>query len=324
MMVYLLIIAGLVLLLIGGETLVKGSVDVARRLNVPPLVVGIVLVGLGTSMPELVTCIKAAMAGVPDMAVGNVIGSNIANILLVVGVSAVCAPIVTPMKAFKRDGTALVLFTAIFVGLCFTGFVGREIGAVFILLLGSYIIFSYKSEKKNTTAIEADVLVPETSIDQEHDPRSIMSGLMMTFGGIAMTVWGADFLVDGATEVARQHNISDAVIGLTIVAIGTSLPELVTGVIAGLRGHSDVSLGNIIGSNIYNMLGILGTTAVVKPLTIPQEVLTFDIWVMVAATVLMVMVPLRKQRISRNEGMILASCYVLYLFFLYSNGIAAG
>jgi len=314
-MLYLSISLGLILLLVGGETLVKGSVDLARRFEVPPLIIGIVLVGLGTSVPELVTCIKAALNGVPDMAVGNVIGSNIANILLVVGVGSIFMPIVTPVKAFKRDGAALAIFTAVFVGVCFFGEISRLLGSVFLIFLATYLLFSYYSEKQQSTKIEADALIPETKEDKQSS--SVLVGLMLTFGGIALTVFGADLLVDGGTQIAKKFGISDAIIGLTIVAIGTSLPELATAIIAGVRGHSDMALGNIIGSNIYNMLGILGTTAVIQPLNIPTGILHFDIWVMAAATLLMLLVPLSKQCVSRREGVMMVSCYGGYMYLLY-------
>jgi cation:H+ antiporter len=317
-MIYAYLALGFILLLIGGETLVRGSVAVAQRLKVPPLIVGIVLVGLGTSAPELVTCMEAVLKDVPDLAVGNIVGSNIANILLVVGVGAILAPIATPIRAFQRDGLALLFSTALFVFVCFVGVINAAMGVGFLVLLATYITYSYVSEKRwHNKEYEKDiketVLVDEKQLKKE----GVAFDLILTFGGIALTVLGAKLLVANATILAQSFGISETLIGLTIVAIGTSLPELATAVIAGLRGHSDVSLGNIIGSNIYNILGILGSTAIVQPLSIPKEIMSFDIYIMIGATLMMIFVPLRKKCISREEGFVMASLYFGYLYILY-------
>lgn len=312
------LILGFLLLLIGGETLVRGSVAVAQRLKVPPLIVGIVLVGLGTSAPELVTCIEAALKDVPDMAVGNIVGSNIANIFLVVGVGAMFAPILTPVRAFRRDSLALLIATVAFVSVCFYGSLSMITGISFLILLAIYITYSCLSEKKWQDAqydkdIEAVVFTDKKQLKREGLPFNVL----LTLGGIAITVLGAKLLIANASILAQEFGVSDALIGLTIVAIGTSLPELATAVIAGLRGHSDVALGNIIGSNIYNILGILGSTALVQPLSIPAEIMNFDIYVLIGATLMMIFVPLRKKCISRGEGFIMMMLYFGYLFVLY-------
>jgi len=317
-MIYMYLIFGFILLLIGGETLVRGSVAIAQRLKVPPLIVGIVLVGLGTSAPELVTCIEAALKGVPDMAIGNIVGSNIANIFLVVGVGSMFAPIVTPVRAFKRDSLALFMATVIFVSVCFYGSLNMVTGISFLILLAIYITYSCLSEKKWQNAqydksIEEVVFTEKKQLKRE----GLSFNLALTFGGIALTVLGAKLLVANASILAQEFGISDALIGLTIVAIGTSLPELTTAVIAGLRGHSDVALGNIIGSNIYNILGILGSTALIQPLTIPAEIMNFDIYILMGATLMMILVPLRKKCISRGEGFIMMTLYFGYLYVLF-------
>ncbi|TNE29655.1 MAG: calcium/sodium antiporter [Alphaproteobacteria bacterium] len=328
-MVWLLLISGFILLLVGGEVLVKGSVALARRLKMPPLIIGIVLVGFGTSMPELVTCVAAALEGSPDLAVGNVVGSNIANILLVAGIGAILIPIVTPISEFKRDGTVVAASTLMFaLAALLIGDIGRIIGAVFVLSLLGYVAFIYFSEKAKLRRVEKQHLVEELKEIETFMGRPMTMPLssILAIGGITLTILGAKLLVTGAIDLAQKAGVSETVIGLTIVAIGTSLPELVTAVVAGLRNHGDVSLGNILGSNIYNILGILGITALVDPLTIPPEILRFDLWVMILATVMLAVFALRKRNITRIEGGFLLATYVVYLYMLYigQSGAPAG
>lgn len=319
-MVWLYLLAGFVLLLVGGEVLVKGSVALARKMNVPPLIIGIVLVGFGTSAPELVTCIQAALEGSPDIAVGNVVGSNIANILLVAGTGALLIPVVTPLAAFKRDGGAVAISTVVMIGVCLMfGEVGRMAGIGFLVLLIGYISYAYFSEKARAVSGVPEDLQEELEELETFMGKPITKGvsILLTFGGIALTVLGANFLVTGAITLAEKAGISESVIGLTIVALGTSLPELATAVIAGIRGHSDVSLGNILGSNIYNILGILGATAIVQPLNIPDSIMQFDIWVMLAATALLIIVSVNQLKITRWEGGLLLAGYFAYMYTLY-------
>lgn len=308
------------MLLLGGEILVKGSVALARRLKMPPLIIGIVLVGFGTSMPELVTCVAAALEGSPDIAVGNVVGSNIANIFLVAGLGAALVPIVTPVSEFKRDGTALTVSTLMLVAVALMwGDIGRITGFIFFLSLLGYVAFIYFSEKAKLKRVEEKHIVEELEEIGTFMGRPLNMALsaVLAVGGIALTILGAKLLVTGAIDLAQKAGISETVIGLTIVAIGTSLPELVTAVVAGLRNHGDVSLGNILGSNIYNILGILGITALVDPLVIPAEILRFDLWVMILATIMLAVFAVRKLKITRIEGGILLATYAVYLYMLY-------
>lgn len=319
-MVWFLLVSGFILLLLGGEILVKGSVALARRLKMPPLIIGIVLVGFGTSMPELVTCVAAALEGSPDIAVGNVVGSNIANILLVAGLGAALVPIITPVSEFKRDGTALTVSTLMLVAVALMwGDIGRITGFIFFLSLLGYVAFIYFSEKAKLKRVEEKHIVEELEEIGTFMGRPLNMALsaVLAVGGIALTILGAKLLVTGAIDLAQKAGISETVIGLTIVAIGTSLPELVTAVVAGLRNHGDVSLGNILGSNIYNILGILGITALVDPLVIPAEILRFDLWVMILATIMLAVFAVRKLKITRIEGGILLATYAVYLYMLY-------
>lgn len=313
-MAWLLILAGLVLLAVGGDILVRGAVGTAERLNVSPLITGLVLVGFGTSMPELVTSLKAALSGAPGIAVGNVVGSNIANILLILGFAAVITPIKTDPQAFKRDAPMLAIATAACVLFALSGSFGRLTGAVFLAMLFGYIGFTYLRERKTSDA-QARLHVEETKL-VERRPHKLWLSLALTVGGIAAVVAGANGMVSGSVIVARNLGISETVIGLTIVAIGTSLPELAASIAAARRGEVELIFGNILGSNQFNILGILGTTAVVHPIAVPSNVLVYDLWFMAAVTALFIWFALTDARMSRREGGIFLALYALFIAFL--------
>lgn len=314
-MTWLLLAFGFVLLLGGGEALVKGSVALALRLGVSPLLVGLTLVGFGTSTPELVASIQAANVGAPDIAVGNVVGSNIANILLILGVAAILLPVATTKEAFRRDGSVLIGITLIMVAVVLTGGIGRLTGLLFLALLVAYGVYTYFTE-----TLTGDASATMHAAEAEDVAPKDMSPLIaigLVVGGIAGVVFGAALLVDAAVEIARDLGLSEAVIGLTLVAIGTSLPELATSVMAALRKHGDVAFGNIVGSNIFNVLGILGATAVYTPLSVPPEIATFDIWVMLGSALLLVAFAVTGWRISRWEGGVFLAGYAAYLVIVF-------
>jgi cation:H+ antiporter len=309
------LVAGFVLLVLGGETLVRGSVATATRLGLSPLFIGIVLVGFGTSSPELVTSLQAAFAGSPGIAVGNVVGSNIANILLILGLGALLLPIVCDPKAFYRDGTVVGVSALILAGVVMIGHLDRWTGLAFVAALLAYIVFTYVKESR--TPDEAAALhEAEAALQVGDKPMRLPLALALAIGGIGLTIYGAKLLVDGAITLAATYGVSEAVIGLTVVAVGTSLPELVTAIIAAIKKHGDVAFGNILGSNIYNTFGILGITAAVHPLDVPFEIIEFDIWVMLVATVLLLFFAVSGWVVSRREGAVLLGLYVLYLAIL--------
>ncbi len=315
----LLLIIGLVLLLGGGESLVKGSVAIASRLGVSRLLIGLTLVGFGTSMPELVASLQAALAGSPGVAVGNVVGSNIANILLILGTAVVILPITTNRSGFARDGSVLIGASLLMVGVALTGELGRAAGVAFLLALLGYTVFTYFSEKR---AHAATASVHEAEADfVEGGGMAMLPAVLLAFGGIAAVVAGASLLVTASIEIARAANMSETVIGLTLVAVGTSLPELVTSVMAAIRRQGDVAFGNVIGSNVFNILGIAGTTAVVKPLQVPPQILSLDIWVMLAASLLLVLFAVTGWRVSRREGLLFLLAYAAYLSVQLSPGV---
>jgi len=311
--------AGLALLLGGGEALVRGSVAIATRLGVSPLLIGLTLVGFGTSTPELVASLEAALIGAPGIAVGNIVGSNIANVLLILGLSALILPLATTRQAFRRDGAVLVGASLALLAVVLGGALGRWTGVGFLLLLAGYTIYTFLTERRTRDAAAA-MHAAEAS---EVAPRemSLLVGLACTLGGIAAVVIGASLLVHAALAIAGRLGLSEAVIGLTLVAVGTSLPELVTSAMAALRRHGDVAFGNIVGSNIFNILGIGGATALVSPIAVPAEIVRFDIWVMLAAAFLLVAFATTGWRVSRTEGALFLIAYAAYLLVQLSPGV---
>jgi cation:H+ antiporter len=320
--VILLIAGGLVVLVAGGELLVRGAVSIAQSLGVSPLMIGLTLVGFGTSTPELVTSIDAALADAPGVAVGNVIGSNICNILLILGLAALIRPVHATPAAFYRDGAVLAVATALGVGAALEGEIGRLAGAAFVTILVGYIVLAYLLERAGVDPEAAAVHAAEAET-LPAGPRAVTRAALFLVGGLLMTLLGARWLVDGAVTAAQAFGISDAIIGLTIVAVGTSLPELVASVTAARRGQSDVAFGNIVGSNIYNIVGILGITALVKPIPVEAQFAAVDVWVMVAATLGLLVFTMSGWRINRFEGAAMLAAYAVYVGWLARQAFGA-
>lgn len=314
-MLILSLIAGFVLLLIGGDVFVRGAVSLARRLGVSPLLIGLTLVGFGTSTPELVTSLQAALAGSPGVATGNVIGSNIANILLILGVAALIRPLLIDGAALKRDGLVLAISGLLCLGVVLSGVLDRLSGLVFVAGLLLYLGFAIWQERRNLGTAGAAGL----PVEDEAPAGPVWLAIAQTVGGLALTIWGASLLIDGAVGMATRFGVSETIIGLSIVAVGTSLPELVTSVVAAIRGQSDVAFGNIVGSNIYNVLGILGVTALVQPIPVPDEIIAVDIWVMLAATIVLLVVARTGFRVTRAEGAFMLAGYGGYTAWLVSQ-----
>lgn len=333
-MTILALLGGLVLLVIGGELLVRGSVRVAERLGVSPLLIGLTLVGFGTSTPELVTSVQAAMIGSPGIAVGNIVGSNIANILLILGVSALIFPIAVQSGALKRDGVFVVATAVLFLVLGATFGLNQIVGVVLIAGLIGYMIYAYAQERVQPAGAAADhtaafdraeaVELTDPGL-RPHAPEGsggLMSWLIpigTAIAGLAIIIFGGRLLVDAAVELARTLGMSEAVIGLTIVAVGTSMPEMVTSVVAAFKKQADVALGNILGSNIYNILGIGGVTGLIAPTAIPPEMLRFDIPVMIGASLLLLLFAWTGKRLSRGEGAVFVALYAAYVAWLIAG-----
>ncbi|MBP5534642.1 MAG: calcium/sodium antiporter [Alphaproteobacteria bacterium] len=312
-MLYIYFIIGLVLLAFGGDTLVKGAVGVANKLKISPLVVGIVLVGFGTSTPELVASILSVFQKppAPGIAVGNVIGSNIANVLLVLGAAALITPIKIDMKNFKRDSSFLVISSLALVVATFCGGLNFFGGIIFVAGLASYIYYCYHMESKNKKALKKmQKEIEETSPSK----GSVLKDVVITFVGIGMTLIGAKLLVNSSITLARQWGISETIIGLTLVAVGTSLPELATSIVASVRKQNDVAFGNIVGSNIYNALFILGVVSLLTPINFPN-----DVWesliIMCMVTLWLISLGIFHQ-ISRKMGALFLIAYAGYVVCL--------
>ena len=314
-MMIVFVVTGLLLLLVGGGMLVNGAVGLARGWRVSPLVIGLTVVAFGTSAPELVVSLNAALSGHPDIVLGNVVGSNIANVLAMIGIAALFAPILIVGMTVRRDGTILLLVSLVFVSLCLRGTIDRPIGVLMVLLLVGYTVWSFWAARR--AAAPAIAGLGDEIKEASTKPWEAM---LFTVGGIAGVIIGADLLIDGAVEVARLAGLSEAVIGLSLVAFGTSLPEIATAGMAAWRGHSDLAIGNVLGSNLFNILAIAGITALVVPVPVAAELLAFDLWVMLAVTVgLSLMITVRR-RIGRLEGAALVAGYGLYITLIVSPG----
>ncbi|MDQ2094868.1 calcium/sodium antiporter [Rhodalgimonas zhirmunskyi] len=321
------VVAGLAGLVTGGDLLVRGAVALAQRLGVSPLIIGLTLVGFGTSTPELVASLQAALAGSPGLAIGNVVGSNIGNILLILGLAALLSPIRVDPAALRRDGAVMALAALICTWAILEGTLGRATGAGFLGLLALYLVLTVMIERRSMSAAaalyraEADLVTPaepSASSVLKTGPKSgpntgLLRPVLTVLAGLVLTILAARALVTGAIGLAATAGVSETAIGLTVVALGTSLPELVTSLVAVRRGQGDVAFGNIVGSNIFNVLGILGTTAMVLPLEVPAQVASFDIWVMLAATLALAVFAATGQRIDRREGAVLVTAYGGYL-----------
>jgi len=312
--VWMNIALGLVLLLVGGELLVRGAVASAKSLGASPLLIGLTLVGFGTSTPELVTSVTAALNGSPGIAVGNVVGSNIANVFFILGLSALIYPMAVNPKGFKRDAVMLSVSALACLGVVLHGRMDMLVGVAFLGILLAYVVFVYTQEKRMPD--EAAVVAEHRAQDARKGPGNMALSVGMAVAGIAITIFGARFLVDGSIALAKGLGVSDTIIGLTIVAVGTSMPELVTSVMAALRKHADVAYGNIVGSNIFNVLFILGTTSIIQPIDMPHQIARFDIWVMLAATGLLVYFARTGTKLQCWEGWVFIAGYAAYTSYL--------
>lgn len=301
------------MLLIGGEALVRGAVALGLRFRLSPLLVGMVIAGFGTSMPELVVSVRATLAGAPSIAVGNVIGSNISNILLILAIAALVRPIGRPPRLFVPDGLVLLGISAGIVLLGLQEVIPRWQGAVMLGLLIGLIVLQYARERTTTSTAAAEPPIPQP----EQIPARPLIMALLILAGLGGLLFGADLFVDGAVGTAEVLGVSEGLIGLTIVAIGTSLPELATSTVASLRGHSDMAYGNILGSNLFNLLGILGCAVIAGPVAMPAIMVAVDGPVMVAATAVMLVFLATHARLNRIEAAIMLAAYVGYVSARY-------
>lgn len=309
MLIALSIIGGFIILTLGAEALVRGATTIALRLGITPLVIGLTIVAFGTSAPELAVSVKAALAGNSGISLGNVIGSNIVNIGLILGITALIRPIEVKSEMVKRDIPIMILASMLFWGLLFDGELSLIDGVILLSFMLGYLVFSYFSAK-NTNDADGEVI--------EEGPKNPLLSLLFIAVGISMLVGGGILFVNGAVDLAKVFGVSEVIIGLTIVAIGTSMPELVTSVLAALKGQSDIAIGNIVGSNIFNILGILGVTAVVYPVS-GLGFQSLDFIVMLALAVVILPFAWTGLRIGRREGATLLIAYLGYLIYLVNQ-----
>lgn len=303
------IAGGLALLTFGGELLLRGSVGLAKRFGLSPLLIGLTVVASATSLPELVVTLTAAFEGLPDVGTGNIVGSNIANIWLILGAAALLHAISTPRELVLRDGGVMLFATVVFVVFAVMGVMTWYHGLLLLACLVAYIWWSYA---KASHQVVEEAPSEEAQEALQAAPAKASIALVLVALGMAGLVAGSELLINGAIYVARLAGLSEAVIGLTLVAFGTSLPELATAIIASLRKHPDVALGNVLGSNIFNILGILGCLVIATPIGVSHEILAFDIWVMLAATLILLAAMLTQNRLSRWEGFGFLALYVLF------------
>jgi cation:H+ antiporter len=279
---YILVAAGLSLLFIGGEALVRGAVALARHLDVSPLIIGLTVIAYGTSAPELLVTLEANLSGAPGIAIGNIVGSNIANILLIIGCSALIYPIACAGGSIKVNGPAVLGATVLLVVLGNSGAITAWAAGPMLALLIAFSVYSYRRARADGPA----AALARHEIEEFEDGRmAVTTTVLALVLGLAGVIVGSDLLVSGAVGLARSFGVAETTIGLTLVAFGTSLPELATAVVAAYRRHPDVALGNVVGSNIFNTLGILGIVPFFGPLPVPADLARFDLWVMLGATV---------------------------------------
>jgi len=307
----LLIIGGLIVLTLGAEGLVRGSASVALRLGIAPLVVGLTIVAFGTGSPELVVSIQAALSGNSGIALGNVVGSNISNIALILGTAAIVCPMTVRVGIIKREIPIMIAVTAFLWLLIYDGNLSRFDGVILTIGSIAYPIFAYKTSKQEESK-EA-----EEEFEEAFEPskKSVWLDILYIIGGLALLVVGAKLLLSGAVTIAKQFGISEVVIGLTIIAIGTSLPELATSVVAALKNEADIAFGNALGSNVFNILGVLGLTALIQPIS-AAEIRPLDMGVMLGSGILLWFLLGRRFILDRFEGFLLLIGYAIYIYTL--------
>ena len=307
---------GLLALVAGAEALVRGASRMALSFGLSPLVVGLTIVALGTSAPEMAVALGAALDGKPDLAIGNVIGSNIANTLLILGVSAIIVPLSVAGQIIRQEVPILIAVTLLLLGFAYNGMITRAEAAVLLSLMLAYTTFLVVQSRRASAQTKAEFegeMPPDSRWDRHWSVQ-----LVLVAGGLGLLVLGADWLVSAAVEVARALGVSDLVIGLTVVAIGTSMPEIATSILAALRGERDIAVGNVVGSNLFNILGCLGLAGVGSSagLPVPQAALSFDLWVLLAVSFACLPVFLTGREIARWEGFVFLGYYLAYTAFL--------
>ena len=305
-----LVVVGLVGLYLGGELLVRSASSLARALGIAPMVIGLTVVAFGTSAPELAATLVAAFRGAPELAIANVVGSNVANIGLILGLTAIAYPLATSASFLRREVPWMLAATLLVLPLLFDGRLGRLEGLILWLALAAFLLAAFRSGGV------PDVLVDE-ALEAATAQRRPWRDALGVAAGVAVLAYGAHALVTGATALALIWGVPERVIGLTLVALGTSLPELASSLVAALRRETDIILGNVIGSNLFNLLAVLGTAAVVHPVEVPVAGLRLDLAIMLGFALAVVPLMLVGRRLGRRDGALLLAAYVTYVVWLY-------
>jgi cation:H+ antiporter len=310
------LVLGLAVLIAGGEFLVKGSIGIAARAKLSTLVIGMTVVSFGTSAPELLVSIKSAYMEVPEITIGNVVGSNIANIALVLGLTAIIFPMPVSRNSIIFDWPMMMLSGLLFFAFSFGGLIQRWHGVFLFVLLIIFITFLIRNSRKKMKKRELDIEDQEV----EHaavNKTPIWNNIAFLILGLAGLFFGAQWLIDGASNIGEKAGLSKHVIAITIVAFGTSVPELVTSVVAAYKKEMDISVGNLIGSNIFNVMAVIGLTAIIMPIRVDYEVVTWDMIWMIAIFAILLPMMLIKRKIGRISGVILLSSYFVYIYLLF-------
>ncbi|WP_442970956.1 calcium/sodium antiporter [Roseovarius sp. D0-M9] len=313
-MVWAFAALGLVILLLAGDALVKGAVNLSLRVGVPALIVSLTIVAFGTSAPELLISVNAILMDKPGLALGNVIGSNVANVLLVLGVPAILSVLHTGECETRKTYIFMLIASVLFIALAFFGTFTFWSGLILLAALAYMLFDAARDARRHRRAERA--APPEEEVEGADPDMPWWRIIVFLLLGLIGLPLGADLLVDNASIIARQYGVSDAVIGLTLVALGTSLPELATTVMAALRRQADVALGNVIGSNMFNLLAIIGITSLVGPIPVDAAFLRFDLWVMLAASLILIPFVFFGANIGRVWGVLLTAAYLAYVTFI--------
>jgi len=311
-------ISGLILLIVGANLLIRGSTQIASFFGIPPLIVGLTIVAFGTSAPEVAVSAKAALSGATDLAVGNVVGSNIFNVLFILGISALISPLVVHYQIIRQEIPILIGLNALLFALLLDQKLGMHESILLIGLLITYTIFLIIQSKKEPSQTQ-DSYAKEFDMQDKVKPRpNIWINLLFVLIGLFLLVLGSDWFVSAAIFIAKIIGVSDAVIGLTIVAAGTSMPEVATSVIASLKGERDIAVGNVVGSNIFNIIGCLGITGILaaSEILVPPSVVHFDLWVMFAVSLACIPIFVSGREIARWEGCLFILYYIVYVTYL--------
>jgi cation:H+ antiporter len=312
------LIAGLVLLVVGADALVKGASQLAIMVGLSPLIIGLTIVAYGTSAPEMAVSVMSSLSGQPDIAVGNVVGSNIFNVLFILGISALVVPLVVAQQLIRFDVPIMIMVSVLAWVFGRDGVISQPEGMILFAGAVSYTLFLiFQSPKEQNVEVQEEYAKFGVGSGRKSF-KTLVSSLFYIAGGLALLIVGSRWLVDGAIAIARSFGISEMVIGLTIVAAGTSLPELATSVVASIRGERDIAVGNVVGSNIFNILAVMGLSGAVSPMGLPVSpaILSFDIPVMIAVAIACLPIFFTGNLISRREGILFLFYYVAYTIYL--------